>query len=416
MSKEIKIIVAGAGCRGTIYALQAIEQAGVKVVGVAEPRDEYRQNIIDKCNVPPENVFHCWSEMAAREKFADAVIIATQDCMHKEPAIAFANKGYHILLEKPMAPNAEDCKAIVNAARKNNIILAVCHVLRYTRYTQMLKEVVDSGEIGDIVSIEHTEPVGFWHQAHSFVRGNWRNSKESSPMLLQKSCHDLDWIRYIMNCKCHKVSSFGSLYHFRKEHKPAGAADYCFDCPVEVESNCPYSARFYYLNEYNNGSRHWPLDVVALHPTRESLCAALKKGQYGRCVFSCDNDVVDHQVVNMEFDGGRTASFTMTAFTHHGGRQTTIYGTRGQLIGDSSKIEIRNFLTRGTRTIDTNATDGNITGGHGGGDSGVVDSFLAAVRDGDPSKIITGPDVSLESHLMVFAAEEARAKDEVIRI
>jgi len=288
------------------------------------------------------------------------------------------------------------------------VIFAVGHVLRYTAYTTKLKAMVDSGLIGDVVSIEHLEGVGYWHQAHSYVRGNWRNEAESPPMLLAKSCHDLDWIRFIIGAKCTRVGSFGGLYHFRKASRPEGAADRCLDCPVESE--CPYSAVEIYLRQRLRQS--WPTEILTPVVTEASVTRALREGPYGRCVYACDNDVVDHQVVNMEFTGGQTASFTMTAF-NTGGRKTRLFGTRGMLQGDGRTVRHTDFLSGKTREIDTQTDDTSILGGHGGGDYWLMRRFVEAVANNDPRRVLSGPDETLETHLMVFAAERARKEGTV---
>ena len=411
---KVKLIIAGGGDRGTTYARLASADERVAIVGVAEPRDFQRKRLADTYNVPSENVFKDWEEMAARDKFADAVIIATQDRMHVEPVVGFAAKGYHMLLEKPMAPTADDCRKIVETATQSKAIFAVCHVMRYTDYTRKLKSVLESGLIGDIVSMQHFEPVGYWHQAHSFVRGNWGNEAKSSSMLLAKSCHDIDWIRHIMGVACKKVSSFGSLYHLRKECQPSGAADRCLDC--SVESECPYSAKKIYLGRVAKGELGWPVSVLHPEPTEESITEALRSGPYGRCVYACDNDVVDQQVVNMEFEGGRTAAFTMTAFNRGRGRETRIFGTRGELYGDGSKLTHFEFMTDQTNEIDTRAPDASIKGGHGGGDGRMIQGFIEALVTGDSSKILTGPAETLETHMMVFAAEQSRREGNVVEI
>ena len=237
----VKLIVVGAGSRGTDYAEYAVTHPDeAQVVGVAEPREHYRNHLAARHGIPASHAFEDWRQLAGRPRFADAAIIATPDALHAEPAIALAHLGYHLLLEKPLAPNAADCRRIVAAAKSNGILFAVCHVLRYTTYTKTVKAIVDSGALGEIISMQHLEPVGFWHQAHSYVRGNWRREADSSPMLLAKSCHDLDWIRHVMGRPFTHVASFGSLKHFRPENRPVGAADRCLDCPIEPE--CPYSA------------------------------------------------------------------------------------------------------------------------------------------------------------------------------
>ena len=239
MSSPVTLAVVGAGGRGSGYARFAAELPDrAKVVAVAEPRDVYRQRLADTHQISTDQVYTDWRDLAAAPKMADAVLICTQDAMHVEPAIAFAEAGYHILLGKPMAPDAEGCRQIVEAIEKAGVMFAVAHVSRYTTYSQRVKSMLSDGVIGDIVSLQRLEPVGYWHQALSFVRGNWRNETESSFMLLAKSCHDIDWIRYMMGVNCEAVSSFGSLRHFRPSEAPEGATERCLDCPVEAE--CPY--------------------------------------------------------------------------------------------------------------------------------------------------------------------------------
>jgi len=416
--KKVTLLCIGAGGRGTGYCTFALEQPDrVQVVGVAEPRELFRQQLVAAHQIAPQFVFNDWRAAAQQPKLADAVIIATQDAMHAEPAIAFAKLGYHVLLEKPMAPTAKDCRRIIVAVKRARVLFAVCHVMRYTTYTRKLKALVESGVIGEVVNIQHLEPVGYWHQAHSFVRGNWRNTAEASCMLLAKSCHDLDWLRYIMATPCQAVASFGGLKHFRKEEKPkaAGTALRCLDCAYEAQ--CPYSAKKIYLGRFARGDKQWPVNVVAPIVTAENLAAALREGPYGRCVYECDNDVVDHQVVNLQFAGNRTASFTMTAFNAADHRQTRVFGTRGMLEGNGVTIRHTDFLTDKVTTIDTNTNaDGSLLSGHGGGDFGLMDSFVRAVATNDPTQILSGPDETLESHLMVFAAEHARLKNRVVKL
>lgn len=415
--KPVRLIIAGAGSRGFGYANYALEHADdVQIVGVAEPRKFERELMASRHGIPPEQVFSSWDEMAARDCFADAVVIATQDSMHVEPAVQFAEKGYAILLEKPMAPNAADCIKIVEAVEKYNVIFGVCHVLRYTDYTQKIKQLLNEGAIGELVSIQHLEPVGFWHQAHSFVRGNWRNEAESSFMLLAKSCHDIDWIRYIVDSPFESVSSFGNLFYFRPEMAPAGAARRCVDCPESVESTCPYSALRIYLEPARQGCFEWPTNVITNEHTVSGIEAALRSGPYGRCVFSCDNDVVDHQVVSIKFRGGQTGSFTMTAFTEASNRKTRLFGTKGSLEGDGNVVRVYDFMKRQTDEVEVNKLAGTIAGGHGGGDVRIMESFVAALANQDPSRILSGPRETLDSHLAVFAAEQSRLQGRVVAV
>ncbi|MET9901842.1 Gfo/Idh/MocA family oxidoreductase [Streptomyces sp. NPDC006446] len=408
VASVVTLAVVGAGDRGTGHARWALDSPErAKVVAVAEPRETRRRRFAAAHALEPDAAVDDWRVLAARGRIADAVLICTLDREHLEPVLEFAALGYHILLEKPMALTEDECRRIVDAVEKAGVILAVGHVLRYTRYTRAVKEVVDSGRLGDVVNVQHLEPVGFWHQAHSFVRGNWGRTDRATSMLMAKSCHDLDWLQYILGQPPVRVSSFGRLSHFRPENRPEGAADRCLDCAVE--SACPYSARREYGDRLARGEHHWPLSVLVDDFTPEALETALREGPYGRCVYACDNDVVDHQVVSMEFASGATATFTMTAFTEQADRRTRIFGTRGELRGDGGSVSVYDFLTRTEEAVDLAGMGGmDAAGGHGGGDAGLMDSFVAAVATGNPDLVKSGPRESLTSHLTVLAAERAR--------
>ncbi|RVU27875.1 Gfo/Idh/MocA family oxidoreductase [Streptomyces antnestii] len=415
-AEPVTLVVAGAGMRGMIYARRAVLEGRARIVALAEPRADIREAAAAEFGIDPSRVFADWRELAAAGRLADAAVVATQDSMHTEPAVVFAELGYHLVLEKPMAPTEEESARIVAAAEKAGVMLAVCHVLRYTPYTRALKALIDSGRIGTIASIEHLEPVGWWHQAHSFVRGNWRSEAESSSMLLQKSCHDIDWLIHLMGQVPTRVASFGSLLHFRPENKPDGAADNCLDCGVEA--GCPYSAKRIYTGFLDHpDTRHWPLSVVTTDHTEEGVLAALRTSPYGACVYSGGNDVVDHQVVTMEFATGGTVSFTMTAFTAADHRKTRIFGTHGSVEGDGVRLRVHDFTTDTVETIDTGSgEDGTAAAGHGGGDEMLLDAFVEAVRTGDRSLILTDARDSLASHQVVWAAERARKTARVVAL
>lgn len=412
--KKITFAVVGAGGRGFHsygkYVREHSDQA--QIVAVAEPRDYYRNEMARQHDIKSENVFDNWEDLLNRPRLADAIMITTPDRLHVDPAVRAANKGYHILLEKPMAPLPEECIQIVESARKNNVILAVCHVMRYTPVYMKIKEIIDSGVLGDLCTIQQLEGVGWWHQAHSFVRGNWRNSKDSSPMLLQKSCHDIDILRWWIGKKCLSVASFGQLKHFRKECKPPEAASRCMDCPL-ADEKCAYSAKKFYFDKLHGNEHDWPLDVLVHEFTDEALEKALREGPYGRCVYQCDNDVVDHQVVIMEFEDKITVDFTMTAFTP-AGRQIRIMGTAGYLEASDDLIRTLDFTADKWTEYKVADLPGAGTDGHGGGDDGLMAAFVGAVRAGDETLISTGPEVSLESHLIVFAAERARCEKRLV--
>ncbi|WP_255283749.1 Gfo/Idh/MocA family protein [Saccharomonospora azurea] len=279
MATPVTIAVVGAGMRGQTYAACAAATGKASVVAVAEPRSAARDSLAAAHAIPDDAVFDDWRVLVEGPRIADVAVIATQDADHVEPAVALARQGYHLLLEKPMATSEADCERIVDAAEEAGVLLAVCHVLRYTPYSRRLKALVDGGRIGDVVSVEHLEPVGWWHQAHSYVRGNWRREDTSTFMLMAKSCHDLDWLTHLIGRPVERVSSFGGLYEFRAERRPEGAADRCLDCAVEA--SCPYSAPRIYLPLLEEPDRVWPLSVVTAERSEEGVLAALREGRTG---------------------------------------------------------------------------------------------------------------------------------------
>ncbi|MEV0408590.1 Gfo/Idh/MocA family oxidoreductase [Actinoallomurus sp. NPDC050550] len=410
LDRPVRLAFAGAGARGAAYASLA-EEAGAAVVAVAEPRPPARERFAVRH--ARAETFADWRDLAARPRLADAVVIANMDDGHREAAEAFAALGYDILLEKPIATSEEDVIAIGDAARKADVTLAVCHVMRYTRYTTELMKALS--DIGEIVSVEHLEPIGYYHFAHSYVRGNWRRTDLTSSALLTKCCHDIDWLGYVIGRPVHRVSSFGSLSYFRPENRPIDAADRCVDCPLQ--DTCAYSAtRMYRDGLRNGGTRQYFTRIMAGELTEEAVTTALREGPYGRCVWASDNDAVDHQIVNLEYTGGVTVAFTMTAFTPVEHRHTKIFGTKGQLTGDGRFIHTYEFLTERTTTIDTSLDGSSAAEGHAGGDEALIRSFVTALHDGHPDLIRSGIDDSVDGHRVVFAAERARREGTVVTL
>ncbi|MBO0913085.1 Gfo/Idh/MocA family protein, partial [Streptomyces laculatispora] len=407
---------AGTGARGTTYAdLAAAGDIPAVVTALADPRAGRRDELAARHHVPPAHRYADWRELAAAPRLADVVVIAVQDAEHLAATEAFAARGYDILLEKPMGASAEDCDRIAAAADRAGVTLTVCHVLRYTPYTVRLKAILDSGRIGDIVSVQHLEPIGYWHFAHSFVRGNWRREDTSGFLLLTKSCHDIDWLGHLVGRPVRAVSSFGGLSHFRADNAPEGAGKRCVSCAVEP--GCPYSARkIYQIGLREGGVKRHFTRIAADELTESSVDEALADGPYGRCVYQSDNDVVDHQVVNLEYEGGVTVSLTTTAFTPLESRHTKIFGTRGQITGDSRHIEIYDFTTDERTVLDTDAGGGSAAEGHGGGDAGLMSAFVRAHHGGLPELLLTGAAESRDSHRVVFAAERARRSGTVVRL
>ena len=400
----ISAILIGAGQRGmdayAAYALQYPQR--FRVVAVAEPDEARRTAMARSHKIPPERCFADWRPLLALGKIADCAMVCTQDRYHVEPAEAALKLGYHVLCEKPMHPEADQCIRLAEAAKASGKTLTICHVLRYSPFFTKIKELLEQGRIGELVAVQHIEGVAFWHQAHSFVRGNWRNGRESSPMILQKSCHDMDILLWLVGRHCRSVSSYGSLTHFRPENAPPGSTERCYDgCPHT--GDCPYFCGKIY--EEDGGLAPGFRRVVALDGTPEAVAEALRTGPYGRCVYRCDNDVVDHQVVNLLFEGGVTASFTMCAFTYHCSRTINLMGTRGQILGDMEKNQITlwDFLT-GNREEITIKTPRS---GHSGSDTKLMEGFLRTVET-DGAFQRSSAEMSLESHLMALAAEESR--------
>ena len=412
MNTPVTFLIIGAGDRGNTYSQYSIPHPDImKVMGVAEPSDSRRKSFTEKFNINNDNSFSDFKEMLSKDKFADAVIISAPDHLHYEPAMMAIEKGYDILLEKPIANNPEECISINELNKKHNRIVGVCHVLRYAPFYVKLKEIIDSGMIGELITIEHIEGVGWWHQAHSYVRGNWRDTKTSSPMILAKSCHDMDILLWLTGKPCTKISSFGSLIHFKKENAPAGSTERCTD-GCKVESECPYSALKLYMDMEKTG---WPVNIISDDLSFDGRMKAMMEGPYGWCVYRCDNNAVDHQVVSIEFEGGKTASFTMSAFTEPG-RKIRIMGTMGEISGDGKVINYINFRN-GNKEIFNTGTGGNdIDSGHGGGDYGLLAAFINAVKKQDLSQISSTLDDSVQSHLMAFAAEESRVKGKIINL
>ncbi|MBR2884924.1 MAG: Gfo/Idh/MocA family oxidoreductase [Clostridia bacterium] len=406
----MKAIVIGAGGRGLGYAKRALTHPDkLQIVGVAEPLEERRESVRTLYNVPQENCFTTWEDVFNREKFADAVMICTQDQMHYEPTMKAIEKGYHILLEKPVSPNPEECLKIADAAEKKGVKVVVCHVLRFAPFFVEMKKAIINGDIGEIVSVVHNENVGNSHQAHSFVRGAWRNTAQSSPMILAKSCHDTDIMQWLIGKKCLKLSSFGSLKYFKKENCPEGAPPRCTDgCPYGDE--CFYDTRKLYFPGHT-GYREWYRRIAtsaAGEVSDERVMESLKTTQYGKCVFQCDNDVVDHQVVSMEFEDGITALFSMSAFTPETSRTIKIMGTKGEIRASMAvnKIEITDFLTYTTRTINLENLEG--IDGHGGGDNRMIDAFCDYIDSGVKDIGITDILTTVNNHMISFMAEKSR--------
>jgi len=430
----ITLAVIGAGNRGAdVYARWALDHPEeARVVAVADPDPARRTAFAEAHGIPGANACTSWEELLARPRLADAVVIATPDRMHVEPALKALERGYDILLEKPIAPTRAETLLLSEAAARHGAVVTVAHVLRYTPFFAALKRLVEEGRIGRLVNIDHVENIGYWHFAHSYVRGNWRRADAASPMILAKACHDMDILRWLAGAPCRRVASFGSLLHFRPENAPPGAPARCTDgCPVEA--TCPFNAVAFYVEGLADHAG-WPVSVITGDTSREGRLAALRTGPYGRCVYACDNDVADHQVAVLEFANGVAATLTVTAFSEENTRTIKLMGTMGEICGhmETGRIEVRPFGRPGalgsgsgrTTAIGSRVLRETITvaagSGHAGGDDGLMRAFVDHVRRrkaGErPAAMLTSLAESLESHLMAFAAEEARTLGAVVEL
>jgi predicted dehydrogenase len=409
MGQPIDAVMVGAGNRGHFvygaYALRYPDE--VRFVAVAEPDEGRRLRFARAHGIPAERQFSSWEELASRPPLAPALVNATMDRDHYAGALALLETGYDMLLEKPMATTAGRCVELVRAAERCGRVLQIGHVLRYAPYFQTLRDVVRSGRLGEIVSVDWRENVVSWHYAHSFVRGRWANSERATPMILAKCCHDLDLLVWILGRRCQKVASFGSSTHFGPDRAGPEIPERCTDgCPVAGE--CLYYAPRIYLEGI---ASDFAVNAVSLDRSPEGIRRALETGPYGRCVYRCDNDVVDHQVVLMGLDGGLAVSLTMQGASHLEGRTVRIDGLDATLLGNQVRNEL---LVADHRTGATELIRPPIgVGGHGGGDEGIVRAFVERLRSGAADVSTSGWE-ALESHLIAFAAEEARATGAVV--
>ena len=404
------VAIAGLGPRGfyTYAQYQKVHPERMKVTAIADIDETKLYLAAEDLHIPPEGCFKSAEEMLSKDKLADVLIVATQDKQHIAHALAGLERGYDLILEKPVATTPEDCIAIRDAAKRLNRKVAVCYVLRYTTFYRTIKNIIYSGRIGEVVNVDAVENVGYWHQAHSFVRGNWSNCGRSSPMILQKSCHDMDILNFLIGSHCECLSSFGSLSFFNSEHRPKDAAEFCVDCPRK--ESCVYSAERIYLGEDTQEKRPWVRTVVAPAGGLAEVKKALRRGPYGRCVFVCDNDVVDHQTVALRYENGVTVSFTMSAFSAEVYRSIRIMGTQGEIEGEQKTNLIRCTTFDGkTEVYDINKLASDLSG-HGGGDNQLLTDFFDENSEGHIDAV-SGIYSAIESHMMAFAAEYSRLHD-----
>src|SRR5213593_1291634 len=401
----------GAGNRGYLaygaYAERHTDKA--RFVAVVEPDEGRRARFGEAHRIPADRRLSSWEELAARPQVAPALVNATMDRTHCPSTLALLAAGYDILLEKPIATTPEECVQIVEAAETAGRLLQIAHVLRYAPFFLAIRDLVTAKRLGEIVSVDWRENLIYWHFAHSYVRGNWGNTARAGPMILTKCCHDLDLLVWIFG-RCERLSSSGSLTHFTRDAVGPEIPERCTDgCPIAEA--CPYFAPRVYLDRLRENPSSFAIAAVTLDRTPEGVMRALETGPYGRCVYRSDNDAVDHQVVLMRFVGGLAISLTMQGSSHVEGRTIRIDGTRGTLLANESRGELEIHDHR-TNTAERVARPRGV-GGHGGGDDGLMRAFVGAIR-GDRGAVLTSAREAVASHLMAFAAEQARVSGEAV--
>lgn len=397
----MRLAVIGLGSRGRgayIWNLKKYKDIELAAICDINPvvlgfvRDKYADDA--KC-------FDNDDEFFKAGRLADWLVVATPDKEHYRHAMAALRLGYHLLLEKPVTDVPEELDDIIKLANEQRRTVIVCHVLRYSPYFSKIKEILDTGVIGDIVSINHQENVGYWHFAHSFVRGNWHNTDFAAPLLLAKNSHDFDLLNWYIGRECLRVSSFGSLTHFNAANKPEGAAEYCLG-GCKAKKNCPYDAEKFYCRYAS--VLIWARSVVAgfPNPSNSQLREIIKTSNYGKCVYQSNNNINDHQVVNMEFDGGVTATLTVSAFSRMFYRRIHILGTKGELFGADNAYRLRlNIFGKGGKTIFVPPR----LSGHGGGDYGICETLHKLMRgEAVGDDLLTTIDVTAKSHRIAYAA------------
>lgn len=410
MNKEqrpVSIVAIGAGNRTNKY-LEYVRRNPDKarLIGVVELNDLRRQKVAVEFGLDASCCYTDYRDFFRSPLEADAVMICTPENMHFEPAMLAIEAGYHVLLEKPIAQTLEECMAIGEAARRKNVIVSVCHVLRYHPYFIKLKELACSGELGNIISINHCTSVGVDRATHSFVRGLWSREADTNPMLISKCCHDIDFLLWLTKTRCRKITSFGSLRWFRSKNAPEGSAERCIDCKVEAQ--CPFSAVDLYRIR-----RDWisNFDIPKGKTIDQVIEDELREGKYGRCIYHCDNDVVDHQIVSMEMDSEVTINFSMDLFTLKDHRKTHICLTEGEIDGNETLLRVRRF--RGGAETVYDFSNLSHQPFHAGADLDIVADFIDAIHS-EEKYLRTSIDLSVESHRICFEAERSRKEQRMV--
>jgi predicted dehydrogenase len=416
-------VVIGAGLRGrhTYGAFALAHPDRLRVVAVAEPDVGRREAMGREHGLAEASLFEDWKALfdrprdrpRYRPRLAPIAVVATGDKLHVDPALAALSAGYHVLLEKPIATDAADCLRVVEAAERAGRLLQIGHVLRFTPFYARVFDIVSSGRLGRLLSLDLREHVAGWHMTHSFVRGKFRNRQVAAPLLLAKSCHDLDLLAWLAGRAARRVVSFGGLSGYAAAAARSNVPARCTDgCPVQ--ETCPHDAVRFYLSPDDDVARAWPWSDVSADPARAARRRALEVGPYGRCVFRCDNDGVDHQVVSVEFEDGILGTFSVHGFAVHERRTLRLTGTRGELRGvlEDGSIEVSRA---GSFQVERDQLEGSPFG-HYGGDEGLIDHFLGCIARDARDEIRASTRCALEGHLLGFAAEQSREGARVVEM
>ncbi len=408
----LNAIMLGAGNRGfDVYGNYAFHNPDqLKFVAVADADPTKLERFGNAHQIPLELRFSSWED-AIQHGRASTAFICLPDALHETAAIKTLQAGFHLMLEKPVASTLEGTLRVAKAARASERVVMLGYVLRFTPFFQTLREVVQSGQLGEVVTVSWRENVSSLHMAHSFVRGNWGNTGRSSAMILAKCSHDLDLLGWLMGRQISSLSSFGNLQHFRLENAPDGSPERCLDgCPAE--DSCIYHAAKIYLTD----NIEWPTSTISADTSLEARRRVLESSNYGRCVYRMDNDVVDNQVVSFNFEGGGSGTLTMHGLSAQEGRTIRIDGTKASLravFNDGFyeiKLEPHGFGGRGeVIPMLESVTAG---GRHGGGDDGLTAAFIEAVQNHQPEPISS----YLESHFLAFAIEQSRLEHRVVNL
>ena len=393
----IRLAAIGVGNRTGKYLKYLDEYPGrAELVAIVEPDPVRRENARKRFSLPKEACYEHAEDFFGESGRCDAVIIGSPDSEHYPQAMQAISRGYHVLLEKPVAQNYGQCEAIVRASEKAHVKVGVCYVLRFMPVYRKIKELLDSGAIGRVTDVSHQEYVGIDRMLHTYVRGYWNKASESNPSFLSKCCHDVDMLLWTTGARIKSVQSTGSLEWYRPENAPAGSTEYCIDCPVE--KTCAYSAIDMYIRR-GVWTDNFPIPERV--PKEEVLMEEMRLGRFGRCAFKCGNDVADRQVVTMLSTDGMLITVLMNTFTRRDGRSTVYSGTEGEIIADGWVVELRSHKDGKVVTFDYSSEADKPL--HDGADLEIVDDFVRAVEDPSRQPAIPIRD-ALESHRVCFMA------------